>query len=113
MGTQAVWQLSNQWQVAANVYYDLSNDRVNDAILGVQYSSCCWALRVSAYRRINRDLESASSAFAMQAAGNPAQFDNGVSLQFIISGLSSDSNSLIDMLEKSIYGYRRPFYLSN
>lgn len=114
MGAQAVWELSNKWQVAANVYYDLKNSRVNDAIIGMQYSSCCWALRVSAYRRINRDLESPNAAFAMMAAPDSvAQFDNGVSLQFIISGLSSDSGSLIEMLEKSIYGYRRPFYLSN
>ena len=114
MGSQAVWEISKQWQVAANVYYDLSNDRVNDAIVGIQYSSCCWALRLSAYRRINRDLEPGNAtAGMMNISGNPAEFDNGVSLQFIISGLSSDSSSLIDMLEKSIYGYRRPFYLSN
>lgn len=114
MGAQAVWQMNKQWQVATNIYYDLTHSRINDAVFGIQYSSCCWALRVSAYRRINRDLESGNAAMAMMAAaGNTAEFDNGISLQFIISGLSSDTNSLLDMLEKSIYGYRRPFYLSN
>lgn len=113
VGTQAVWELSNQWQVATNVYYDLSNDRINDAIVGVQYSNCCWALRLSAYRRINRDLEANAVNFANRTAVGTTEFDNGVSLQFIISGLSADSGSLIEMLEDSLYGYRRPFYLSN
>ncbi|WP_404403101.1 LPS-assembly protein LptD [Idiomarina seosinensis] len=113
VGSQAVWELSKQWQVAANVYYDLANDRVNDAIVGVQYSSCCWAVRVSAYRRIHRDLEADIVAGAVTPNLSTAEFDNGVSLQFIISGLGTDSSSLIEMLEKSIYGYRRPFYLSN
>ncbi|NQZ05285.1 LPS assembly protein LptD [Idiomarina sp.] len=117
VGAQAVWEINNQWQVAANVYYDLVNSRTNDAILGVQYSSCCWALRVSAYRRINLNLEPAMAGTAnagmMQNTFAAPEFDNGVSLQFIISGLSSDGSSLIEMLEKSIYGYRRPFYLSN
>lgn len=110
VGTQAVWSASSRWQVASNVFYDLTHDRLNDAMVGVQYSSCCWALRVSAYRRINRDLEPAFSA--VQVNGE-TQFDNGISIQFIISGLASDSSGLINMLEKSTYGYRRPFYLSN
>lgn len=110
VGMQTVWSLGSRWQVAANVYYDLSNDRTNDAILGLQYQSCCWALRFSAYRRINRNLEFVQNS--AQPFGQP-EFDNGISLQFIITGLTGDSNSLIDMLQKSIYGYRRPFYLSN
>lgn len=110
VGTQAVWSASSRWQVAANVFYDLTHDRLNDAMVGVQYSSCCWALRVSAYRRITRNLEPAYSAAQITS---DTQFDNGVSIQFIISGLASDSRGLINMLEKSTYGYRRPFYLSN
>ena len=54
-----------------------------------------------------------ANAGMMQNTFAAPEFDNGVSLQFIISGLSSDGSSLIEMLEKSIYGYRRPFYLSN
>jgi len=110
VGTQAVWSASSRWQVASNVFYDLTHDRLNDAMVGVQYSSCCWALRVSAYRRINRDLE---PAFSATQINGETQFDNGISIQFIISGLASDSSGLINMLEKSTYGYRRPFYLSN
>jgi len=110
VGTQTVWSASSRWQVASNVFYDLTHDRLNDAMVGVQYSSCCWALRVSAYRRINRHLE---PAFSATQINGETQFDNGISIQFIISGLASDSSGLINMLEKSTYGYRRPFYLSN
>lgn len=110
VGTQAVLSASRQWQVAANVFYDLAHDRINDAMVGVQYSNCCWAVRVSAYRRVNRDLEPAFNTTTINAN---TEFDNGISIQFIISGLASDNRGLIDMLEKSTYGYRRPFYLSN
>lgn len=109
VGMQTVWSLNERWQVAGNWYYDLNNGRTNDAIFGVQYTNCCWALRVSAYRRINRNLELFPGAGTI---GRP-EFDNGVSVQFIIKGLGSDQRGLIDMLEQSLFGYRRPFYLSN
>ncbi|EKE87478.1 LPS-assembly protein LptD [Idiomarina xiamenensis] len=109
VGMQGVWSLNNRWQVASNWYYDLSHKRTNDAIIGLQYSSCCWAVRFSAYRRINRNFE------YMQNIGmlNQPEFDNGYSIQFMIRGLGGDNNSLLDMLQKSLFGYRRPFYLSN
>jgi len=44
--------------------------------------------------------------------GTP-EFDNGISIQFIIKGLGSDNRSLIDLLEQSLFGYRHPFHLSN
>ncbi|MEX1221594.1 MAG: LPS assembly protein LptD [Idiomarina sp.] len=111
IGMQGAWNVSPQWQVAGNWYYDLNNSFTNDAMLGVQYSNCCWAVQISGYRRINRNLE-AFQPNQMQAIGQP-EFDNGVSVQFIIKGLGSSNRGLLDMLEQSLFGYRRPFYLSN
>jgi len=109
IGTQGAWTLNAQWQVAGNWYYDLNNSRTNDAMFGVQYSNCCWAVQVSGYRRLNRNLELFQGG---QPLGRP-EFDNGVSVQLIIKGLGSNDRGLIDMLEQSLFGYRRPFYLSN
>ncbi|WP_411360119.1 LPS-assembly protein LptD [Pseudidiomarina salilacus] len=109
LGMQAVYEVNQQWQVASNWYYDLQQKRTNDALLALQYSDCCWAIRVSAYRRINRNLE--FQAFDPML-GQP-EFDNGVSVQFIIKGLGSDNGNLFELIEQSLFGYRHPFYLSN
>lgn len=109
LGLQGIAALSSEWQLASNWYYDLQNNRTNDAMLALQYSSCCWAVRFGVYRRINRNLELQQ---AVPTLGTP-EFDNGVSFQFIIKGLGSDNRSLLDLLEQSLFGYRHPFHLSN
>ncbi len=109
LGVQSVLEISPQWQLASNWYYDLGQKRTNDALFAVQYSDCCWAVRVGAYRRINR---SVADVLGSPMVGTP-EFDNGISIQFIIKGLGSDNRSLIDLLEQSLFGYRHPFHLSN
>ncbi len=109
LGLQTVYQMNNKWQFASNWYYDLQQKRTNDALLALQYSDCCWAVRVSAYRRINRNLELQQFDPLL---GEP-EFDNGVSIQFIIKGLGSDNGNLLELIEQSLFGYRHPFYLSN
>ncbi|RWU09028.1 LPS-assembly protein LptD [Pseudidiomarina gelatinasegens] len=109
VGMIGVVELSPRWQMASNWYYDLANSRTNDALIALQYSDCCWAMRISGYRRINRNLEFNTG---LPQVGAP-EFDNGVSIQFIIKGLGSDNRSLLDLLEQSLFGYRHPFHLSN
>lgn len=109
LGALGTWQMNSQWSVAGHWYRDLRNNTTLDANLGVQYSSCCWAVRLSAYRRIDRNFEGIQPDQAM----SPANFDNGISLQIVITGLSADRSDLADMLQQGIFGYRRPFYLSN
>jgi LPS-assembly protein len=109
VGMLGVVEISPRWQLASNWYYDLANSRTNDALIALQYSDCCWAMRVSGYRRINRNLEFNTG---VPQSGTP-EFDTGVSVQFIIKGLGSDNNGLLDLLEQSLFGYRHPFHLSN
>ncbi|MDX1525572.1 MAG: LPS assembly protein LptD [Pseudidiomarina maritima] len=109
IGMLGVVELSPRWQIASNWYYDLHHNRTNDALIALQYSDCCWAMRVSAYRRIDRSFE----FFNGQPVIGEPEFDTGVSFQFIIKGLGSDNQSLLDLLEQSLFGYRQPFHLSN
>ncbi|MFC0446476.1 LPS-assembly protein LptD [Pseudidiomarina halophila] len=109
LGLQTVYQVNTKWQLATNWYYDLQQKRTNDALLALQYNDCCWAVRVSAYRRVNRNLELQQFD---PLSGEP-EFDNGVSIQFIIKGLGSDNGNLLELIEQSLFGYRHPFYLSN
>lgn len=109
LGVLGTWQMNSQWSVAGHWYRDLRNSSTLDANMGVQYSSCCWAVRLSAYRRIDRNFEGIRADQAM----SPANFDNGISLQIVITGLGADRSDLAGMLQQGIFGYRRPFYLSN
>lgn len=109
VGLVSSWRLASDWAVAAHWYQDVRRGTTMDALVGLQYESCCWSIRVSAYRRINRSFE----LVAPNTPVPPAEFDNGVSIQFMLTGLGGGPQILTDMLQQSIFGYRRPFYLSN
>jgi LPS-assembly protein len=67
---------------------------------GLQYDSCCWAMRVVAYRRY----------VALNANGNPT-FDNGVMYQFSLKGLGTDTFGAkrSTLITDNIQGYQDNF----
>lgn len=109
VGLVAAWELADNWLVASHWYSDLRTNRTMDALVGLQYDSCCWSMRVSAYRRVNRNYDVTFADGPLLAA----DFDNGISVQFILTGLSNSASGMMNMLQQGIFGYRRPFYLSN
>lgn len=109
IGVASSWRLDQDWALAAHWYQDIRRGTTVDALIGIQYESCCWSIRVNAYRRINRSFEPTLPNSPVPAA----EFDNGVSVQFMLTGLGGGSRRLTDILQQSIFGYRRPFYLSN
>lgn len=109
VGLIGAWKLADNWSVASHWYSDLRTNRTMDALVGLQYDSCCWSMRVSAYRRVNRNYDLTFADGPLPAA----DFDNGISVQFILTGLSNSASGMMDMLQQGIFGYRRPFYLSN
>lgn len=109
VGLLATSQIKENWAVAAHVYQDIFHGKTMDALLGVQYETCCWAVRASAYRRINRN-------FDLHLPGGilpPADSDNGVNIQFMLTGLGGATQGLTRIFEQSIFGYRRPYYLNH
>ena len=109
VGLIGAWKLADNWSVASHWYSDMRTNRTMDALVGLQYDSCCWSMRVSAYRRVNRNYDLTFADGPLPAA----DFDNGISVQFILTGLSNSASGMMDMLQQGIFGYRRPFYLSN
>lgn len=110
IGMVASWRLNRDWAFATHWYQDLRTNRTMDALFGLQYDSCCWSIQISAYRRVNRNYDLNFSDEPLP----PAEFDNGVSLQFSLTGLSNAASSgIMNLLQQGIFGYRRPFYLSN
>lgn len=66
--------IGGAWQFAARTRYSLDDHQSRENFAGLEYGTCCWALRVS-YRR-----------FIGDASGD---FDSGVYLQLQLKGLAS------------------------
>ncbi len=63
----------DRWRAAARVRYSLFNDEIQESFLGLEYQTCCWAIR-GTYRR-----------YISSSNGN---FNNGVYFQLDLKGLS-------------------------
>lgn len=59
------YPVNENWRVFSRVNYALDDSELLEALLGVEYESCCWALRLSARRYLrDRDGRERSSLFA-------------------------------------------------
>jgi LPS-assembly protein len=102
--------LSKHWQFVGRATQDLREKRNLESYIGFQYDSCCWAFRVAYHRNIDTNLNQQNFL-----DNSTTEFNNGVMLQFVIKGLGSKQSTLStdDMLSKSIFGYKRPYFLNN
>lgn len=101
------------WQLVGQVTQDLQNKRSLESYLGVEYSSCCWGIRLSFHRNINSTID--EEQFNLTNIDNREAFDSGFKLKFVYNGVSSKQtqNSIADMFNSSIFGYKRPYFLNN
>lgn len=105
VGFSATWPINEHWQWAGRWYRDSELNRTIESYFGLEYESCCWALRVVGYRHLaNR------YAFG-QTQTNAAEFDSGVALQFRFKGLSS-ARRQDNMLRNGMFGYRQSYAIN-
>lgn len=102
--------INKNWAVVGRFTRDFQQDRNLESYLGVQYESCCWAIRIAGYQEINPNLNSANS---LQNISD--DFDSGINIKLIIKGLDGSQSAIgtEEMFSKSIFGYKQPFYLQN
>jgi LPS-assembly protein len=109
MGVLGTMPVSDSWQLVGTYYRDVTNHRMIDASFGVQYESCCWAVRLVARRQILTDLELPVDAFDT-ASG----LDSSIGLQFVLKGFGDSAGfGVTDMLSNGIFSYRKPYLLTN
>lgn len=87
----AVWRLNPSWRVAGRWNYSLDADRSIESLLGLEYDSCCWALRLAARRYI---------------ADNGEDHDTSLYLQLVLRGLAPLGQNYGALLENAILGYQ-------
>ena len=87
------WPINNQWRGFARFVYSLQEENTLDQFLGLEYSSCCWAVRV-----IGRRFVSSRSGAA----------ETSIGLQLELKGLSSVGVDNEAFLREAIRGYSSP-----
>jgi len=101
-GIIASWPIADRWAVVAAYYYDTKAKQAADQLLGVQYSTCCWAVNFGYERKIT-DWDYTSSTPS-------SQYDNRISFNIELRGLSSNQSlGTKEMLASGILPYQRAF----
>lgn len=103
----AGFAINKDWAFVGRHTEDLQHSRGLESYLGLQYESCCWAIRLAYHRYINSNLSDDGE--------NRDEFNSGFVLQFIIKGLNGEQGPIgtQKMFDSSIFGYKRPYYLQN
>jgi LPS-assembly protein len=93
------WQITDHWQALGNWNYNLSHGHPEAYFYGLQYDSCCWALRIVASRIITAE-----------NVNDQATFQNNYYVQLQLKGLGNLGNSDPgNLLTSSILGYQDTF----
>jgi len=87
----ALWELGGSWRIASRWNYSLDADQSIESLLGLEYDSCCWAIRFAARRYI---------------ADNGDDHDSSLYFQLVLKGLAPLGQNYGDLLENAILGYR-------
>lgn len=109
-GARAAWPINDSFYFVGNWYYDLNESRSVETYTGVQYESCCWAMRLSYHYRIKTNYDDDFS----ESMDTRELFESGIYLNFVIKGLGgSGPLGVTDMLNDGLFNYRKPLYLRN
>jgi LPS-assembly protein len=84
------WPITRQWRGFARWVYSIREDKSLDQFVGLEYSSCCWALRVVGRK------------FVSSRTGSS---DTSVGVQLELKGLSSVGVDNEAFLHDAIRGY--------
>lgn len=85
------WPLAKRWQALASANYSLKDDKLLAGLLGVEYTACCWALRLVANRFTTATQKTSTTVF----------------VQLELNDLMSVGINPIRVLQQGIPGYVR------
>ena len=85
------WPVNAGFSVIGRHYYSLRDDRLLEALAGVEYGKCCWRVRALVRKYTDGAGDNHNLAFL---------------LQLELSGLGRLGNDIDSTLERGVYGYR-------
>ncbi|QZY37613.1 LPS assembly protein LptD [Enterobacter cancerogenus] len=97
VGGAASWPIADRWSIVGAYYFDTNANKAADQMVGLQYNSCCYALRVGYERKLNGwDTQNVQS-----------KYDNVIGFNIELRGLSSNYGlGTQQMLRSNILPYR-------
>jgi LPS-assembly protein len=87
--TTVIWPVRRRWKVVARWLYSLRDAQTLQNTEGVQYDSCCWALRL-VHRRYITQIDNGS-------------FQDNVFFQFELKGLANVGSDINRMFTEGIF----------
>jgi len=97
VGGSASWPIADRWSVVGAYYFDTNTSKAADQMLGLQYNSCCYAIRVGYERKLN----------GWDTSNNQSEYDNVIGFNIELRGLSSNYGlGTQQMLRSNILPYR-------
>lgn len=90
--TSALWHFTPRWHGIMRWNYSLPEREILESLVGIEYESCCWILRLLGRSYVN-DTDS--------------ERNDGLLVQLELKGLTSLGNPIEDLLEDGILGYSR------
>lgn len=101
VGATASWPIVDRWSVVGAYYFDTNTHSSADQMLGVQYNSCCYAIRVGYERKLNGWDYNGSNT------GGQSKYDNSIGFSIELRGLSSNYGlGTQQMLRSNIMPYQ-------
>lgn len=85
-----LWPLNKRWRAIGRWNYSLREDQDVETLAGLEYQSCCWAMRM-AYRRYISD--------------TLGDYNNGIFLQLELTGLGRLGDNFQKLLDRNVRGY--------
>jgi len=95
-----LWPISSQWSVIARSNYDFTYNAELDTFAGLEYTDCCYRVRVLARRWVDFDF---SSDFMADLSSD--DYDNGIFIEVQLRGFGSISQRISNLLDKAMIGY--------
>lgn len=80
VGGAASWPIADRWSIVGAYYFDTNASKPADQMVGLQYNSCCYALRVGYERKLN----------GWDTVNNQSKYDNVIGFNVELRGLSSN-----------------------
>jgi LPS-assembly protein len=91
------WPVDHRLALVARWNWEVPEQRLLEGFAGLEYNSCCWAVRALAQRFLNNDTP------------GEEEYSTGVFLQLELKGLAGLGDETAELLRQQIPGYRNTF----
>jgi LPS-assembly protein len=96
LNTSGYFSISPYWSLYGAMSYNINEEYFRHYLTGLEYNSCCWAMRLLGGR-----------AYTRQNSDNDPEFEYRLYIQFVLKGLGSNSNNdIVNLLNTHIPGFK-------